>query len=138
MKSNGLSFAHDEHFGYLTTCPANIGTGLKYNVFLKLPHLTKDLRLAALMKDLHLKMEEIMDPDTDGFKDCIDVSNIDRIGKTEVRFLLFLLLFVTSLRVFVQIEILQDVLNGVAKLIEIERHVESGGKLDEFLHRSKN
>ena len=80
-----MSFAHDDHFGYLTTCPVNIGTGLKYNIFLKLPQLTKDMRLPALMKDLHLKMEEIMDPDAETFKDCIDVSNLDRIGKTEVR-----------------------------------------------------
>jgi len=30
-------------------------------------------------------MEEIMDPDPEAFKDCLDISNRDRIGKTEVR-----------------------------------------------------
>jgi protein-arginine kinase len=84
MKNEDISFAHDDHFGYLTTCPANIGTGLKYNIFIKLPHLTKDMRLPTLIKDLNLTMEEIMDPDPEAFKDCIDISNRDRIGKTEV------------------------------------------------------
>lgn len=86
MKTEGLSFAHDDHFGYLTTCPSNIGTGLKYNVYLKLPNLTKDRRFPTIIKDLHLTMNEIMDPDAEAFKDCIDISNRDRIGKTEVCF----------------------------------------------------
>lgn len=86
MKTEGISFAHDDHFGYLTTCPASIGTGLKYNVFLKLPNLTKDMRLPTLIRDLNLAVSEIMDPDPGAFKDCIDISNRDRIGKTEVRF----------------------------------------------------
>ncbi|CAF0952148.1 unnamed protein product [Adineta ricciae] len=114
MKTEGISFAHDDHFGYLTTCPSNIGTGLKYNVYLKLPNLTKDRRFPTIIKDLHLTMNEIMDPDAEAFKDCIDVSNQDRIGKTEI-------------------EIIQHVLNGVTKLIEIERHLESGNKLDDYL-----
>ncbi|CAF3834862.1 unnamed protein product, partial [Rotaria magnacalcarata] len=107
MKDEGVSFAHDDHFGYLTTCPANIGTGLKINVYIKLPLLTKDFRLPTIIKDLKLTMEEIMDPDTEGFKDCIDISNRDRIGKTEI-------------------EIIQQVLDGVAKLVEIERQLEAG------------
>ncbi|UJR13748.1 hypothetical protein I4U23_000758 [Adineta vaga] len=114
MKNEGISFAHDDHFGYLTTCPASIGTGLKYNVFLKLPHLTKDKRFPTIIKDLNLTMNEIMDPAFDTFKDCIDVSNRDRIGKTEI-------------------EIIQNVLNGVTKLIEIERHLEAGNTIDEYL-----
>jgi len=85
MKNEEITFSHDDHFGYLTTCPANIGTGLKYNVFLKLPNLTKDMRLPTIIKDLNLTMEEIMDPDPEAFKDCLDISNRDRIGKTEVR-----------------------------------------------------
>ena len=84
LKSDGVSFAHDDHYGYLTTSPANIGTGLKYNIFVKLPNLAKDMRLATIMRGLNLNMEEIMDPDAEAFKDCIDVSNRDRIGKTEV------------------------------------------------------
>ncbi|CAF1010774.1 unnamed protein product [Adineta steineri] len=116
MKNEGISFAHDDHFGYLTTCPANIGTGLKYNIFLKLPNLTKDMRLPTIIKDLNLTMEEIMDSDPQAFKDCIDISNRDRIGKTEV-------------------EIIQHILNGVKKLVEIERQLEAGHKLDEYLKR---
>ena len=79
MKDENVDFAHDDHFGYLTTSPVNIGTGLKYNIYLKLPLLTKDTRLATLIKNLNLIM-------IDQSSECIDISNRDRIGKTEVRF----------------------------------------------------
>ena len=90
MKNEDISFAHDDHFGYLTTCPVNIGTGLKYNVFLKLPNLTKDQRFLTIIKDLNLTVDEIMDPDDEAFKHFIHISNRDRIGKTEVCFFCFI------------------------------------------------
>lgn len=35
-----LTMAFDEHYGYLTTCPTNIGTGLRASVMLHLPGLS--------------------------------------------------------------------------------------------------
>ena len=35
-----LPFAYDEHLGYLTACPTNVGTGLRASVMLHLPMLT--------------------------------------------------------------------------------------------------
>lgn len=32
-------FAHDDHLGYITTCPSNLGTGLRASVHIKLPKL---------------------------------------------------------------------------------------------------
>ena len=135
MKQDDVSFAHDDHFGYLTTCPANIGTGLKYNVFVKLPLLSQHNQLAGIMKTLNLRMDEIMDPDVETFKDCLDISNIDRIGKTEVREKYFLKKKNSFLSLF-KIEIIQHVLNGIEKLIEMERHLDSGKKLEEFIMKN--
>ena len=35
-------FAHDEHLGYITSCPTNLGTALRASVHIKLPYLSKD------------------------------------------------------------------------------------------------
>jgi len=32
-------FAHDEHLGYITSCPTNLGTALRASVHIKLPKL---------------------------------------------------------------------------------------------------
>jgi len=34
-------FAHDEHLGYITSCPTNLGTGLRASVHINLPKLGK-------------------------------------------------------------------------------------------------
>jgi arginine kinase len=35
-------FAHDEHLGYITSCPTNLGTAMRGSVHIKLPFLSKD------------------------------------------------------------------------------------------------
>ena len=34
-------FANDEHLGYITSCPTNLGTGMRASVHIKLPKLSK-------------------------------------------------------------------------------------------------
>jgi creatine kinase/arginine kinase len=34
-------FAHDDHLGYITSCPSNLGTGLRASVHIKLPKLSQ-------------------------------------------------------------------------------------------------
>jgi len=35
-------FSHDEHLGYITSCPTNLGTALRASVHIKLPYLSKN------------------------------------------------------------------------------------------------
>merc|ERR1712014_536801 len=35
-------FAHSAQFGYVTSCPTNLGTGMRASVHIKIPNLTKD------------------------------------------------------------------------------------------------
>jgi len=35
-------FSHDEHLGYITSCPTNLGTALRASVHIKLPYLAKN------------------------------------------------------------------------------------------------
>ena len=39
---DGLDFAKDEQYGYVTSCPTNLGTGMRASVHVKLPNLTAD------------------------------------------------------------------------------------------------
>jgi arginine kinase len=36
-------FAHDDHLGYITSCPTNLGTALRASVHIRLPKLGKDM-----------------------------------------------------------------------------------------------
>ncbi len=35
-------FSHDDHLGYITSCPTNLGTALRASVHIKLPYLSKN------------------------------------------------------------------------------------------------
>ena len=37
-------FAHDEHLGYITSCPTNLGTALRASVHIKLPKLGEKMK----------------------------------------------------------------------------------------------
>eukprot|EP00579_Thalassiosira_antarctica_P009716 CAMPEP_0201919276 /NCGR_PEP_ID=MMETSP0903-20130614/8227_1 /ASSEMBLY_ACC=CAM_ASM_000552 /TAXON_ID=420261 /ORGANISM="Thalassiosira antarctica, Strain CCMP982" /LENGTH=386 /DNA_ID=CAMNT_0048455781 /DNA_START=75 /DNA_END=1235 /DNA_ORIENTATION=- len=39
---DGIEFAKDESYGYVTSCPSNLGTGMRASVHVKIPNLTKD------------------------------------------------------------------------------------------------
>ena len=38
----GLKFAHSDTYGYVTSCPTNLGTGMRASVHMKCPNLTAD------------------------------------------------------------------------------------------------
>jgi len=38
----GLDFAHSKDYGYITSCPTNLGTGMRASVHIKVPKLTAD------------------------------------------------------------------------------------------------
>merc|ERR1712139_393854 len=39
---DGIDFAKDDQYGYVTSCPTNLGTGMRASVHVKLPNLTAD------------------------------------------------------------------------------------------------
>lgn len=46
----GIAFAFDEKLGYLTSCPTNVGTGMRASVMLHLPALTATGYITGLLK----------------------------------------------------------------------------------------
>merc|ERR1712184_221181 len=83
---SGKEFALSEQFGYIHSCPTNLGTGMRASVMIDLPGYTKE-GLPALQK----RCEELaVQPrgtrgESGGFDGCTyDVSNKHRLGHSEV------------------------------------------------------
>ncbi len=49
--SRHLDFAYSRQFGYLTTCPSNVGTGIRFSVFMHLPILTMNKQINRIFED---------------------------------------------------------------------------------------
>jgi protein arginine kinase len=78
--------AFDSQFGYLTTCPTNVGTGIRVSVMLHLPglRLTKEIeRVARAARDMHLAVRGLHGEGTDAVGDLYQLSNQTTLGKTE-------------------------------------------------------
>ena len=92
----------DPTLGYLTSCPSNVGTGLRASVLLRLPHLScQGELLERLAMVLGLQVRGTRGEHTLATDSTYDISNKQRLGKTEVA-------------------LMQDLVEGVVKLVELE------------------
>ncbi len=53
IKNKGWNFQWNEHLGYITTCPSNLGSGLRASVHVKVPKLAK---VNKYKHDLHSRL----------------------------------------------------------------------------------
>lgn len=109
VKAEGREYMYNEHLGFVCTCPSNLGTGLRASVMIKFPELAKESeRFYTLCDTLGLQARgskgEHSPPGPGG---VYDVSNKARIGYSEV-------------------ELIQKMINGIWKLIELEQDLEAG------------
>lgn len=81
-----LNFAFSPHLGYLTSCPTNVGTGLRASVMLHLPALvlTKQINqvLQAILK-LGLAVRGLYGEGTEASGNLFQISNQVTLGKSE-------------------------------------------------------
>ncbi|KFU87114.1 hypothetical protein M959_05523, partial [Chaetura pelagica] len=96
-----------ERLGSTLTCPSNLGTGLRAGVHIRLPRLSKDNRFPKILENLRLQKRGTGGVDTEATGGVFDISNLDRLGKSEV-------------------ELVQLVIDGVNYLIDCERRLERG------------
>ena len=75
---------HNEHLGYILTCPSNLGTGLRGGVHVKLPKVSTDKRFDDILKKLRLQKRGTGGVDTASVGGVFDISNSDRLGFSEV------------------------------------------------------
>uniref|UniRef100_A0A8C1M5I9 Creatine kinase S-type, mitochondrial n=1 Tax=Cyprinus carpio TaxID=7962 RepID=A0A8C1M5I9_CYPCA len=84
IQERGWEFMWNERLGYILTCPSNLGTGLRAGVHIRLPKLSKDPRLGKILDNLRLQKRGTGGVDTAAVGDVFDISNLDRLGKSEV------------------------------------------------------
>ncbi|CAB1352265.1 unnamed protein product [Coregonus sp. 'balchen'] len=107
IQERGWEFMWNEHLGYILTCPSNLGTGLRAGVHVRLPNLSKDPRFGKILDNMRLQKRGTGGVDSATTGDTFDISNNDRLGKSEV-------------------ELVQLLVDGVNYLIDCEKKLERG------------
>merc|ERR1712023_226159 len=84
LKANGSAFMHNDHLGWVLTCPSNLGTGLRAGTMVMLPGLSARDDWKDLLKAMKLQARGTGGVDSASTGGTWDVSNADRIGAGEV------------------------------------------------------
>lgn len=118
LEGLGSGFQFDDHFGYIHTCPSNVGTGLRASSMILLPKLSDALtphQLEDFAKKFGVQARGGSGEHTPaGPGGKWDISNQQRIGFTEV-------------------ELVQKMINGVEALIKVEQKLEEGTDIKEAM-----
>lgn len=81
-----LPFAYHHRFGYLTSCPTNVGTGLRASVFMHLPGLVLTKEIGKVLQGLSqvgLTFRGLYGEGSEVVGNFFQVSNQTTLGKTE-------------------------------------------------------
>ena len=98
-----IKFAFDEKFGYITSCPTNLGTALRASVHIKLPKLgVAKKEFQAIADQFHVQIRGIHGEHSESADHVYDISNKRRLGRSTV-------------------DLVQDMYNGVKAMIEKEK-----------------
>lgn len=99
-------FAHDDHLGYITSCPTNLGTALRASVHIKLPLLGKNkAQFERIAAQYYVQIRGIHGEHTETDDGIFDISNLRRLGRSEV-------------------DLVQDMYNGVKAMIRAEQELQ--------------
>merc|ERR1712158_39241 len=85
-KESGKDFCLDQRFGYIHSCPTNLGTGMRASVHVDLPGWTKHgvAKLQARCEELHLQPRGTRGESGGQTGFTYDISNKHRLGYSEV------------------------------------------------------
>ncbi|XP_055333748.1 creatine kinase B-type-like [Paramacrobiotus metropolitanus] len=111
LHSDGFAWMWNDHLGFVTTCPSNLGTALRASVFIKLPRLSQDPRFPAIVKKLGLHKRAVPELQNSG---VYDMSNVDRLGISEV-------------------DSIQQVIDSSNLLIRMEKRLKSDRTIDHLI-----
>lgn len=81
-----VSFAFSDEFGYLTSCPTNVGTGMRVSVMLHLPGLviTKEIqKVFQAMHKMSLAVRGLYGEGSQALGDFYQISNQVTLGRSE-------------------------------------------------------
>ena len=98
-------FSHDDHLGYITSCPTNLGTALRASVHIRLPNLSaRKEEFQSLAGEYNLQIRGIHGEHSESSDGTYDISNKRRLGRSEVL-------------------LVQDMYNGVKAMIKREKEL---------------
>jgi len=107
MKAEGYEYMHNDHLGYVLACPSNLGTGIRAGCHVLLPLLSEHEKWGEILLNLRLQKRGVGGVDTASVGGKFDISNLDRLGFSEV-------------------QLVQMVCDGINKLVELEKCLEAG------------
>ena len=85
LKTNGADFMHSDHYGWILTCPSNLGTGLRAGCMVMLPLVSSRPDFKKILGSMRLQARGTGGVDSASSGGTWDISNADRIGKGEVQ-----------------------------------------------------
>merc|ERR1712157_598947 len=94
MKEAGYEYMHNDHLGYVLACPSNLGTGIRAGCHLR------------------LQKRGVGGVDTASVGGKFDISNLDRLGFSEV-------------------QLVQMVCDGINILVDLEKALEAGEDIND-------
>ncbi len=102
-----VKFAHDEHLGFITSCPTNLGTAMRASVHIKLPRLSKEWhKFQAIADKYYVQIRGIHGEHSESADAIYDISNKRRLGRSEK-------------------DLVQDMYDGVKAMIQAEKQLET-------------
>merc|ERR1712018_644889 len=112
-KESGKDFCLDSKYGYIHSCPTNLGTGMRASVHVDLPGWTKHSveKLKARCEELQLQPRGTRGESGGQTGHTYDISNKHRLGYSEV-------------------ELVQKMIDGVNKLWEEDKVLQAGGSVE--------
>ena len=111
LRHRGFQFASDRRLGFLNTSPSNVGTAFKASVYVKLVRLGQQPGFYDLIHRLRLEAMTRFEGDDKRYTGIFDIANAERLGQTEV-------------------ELINTMINGVGRLIDLEKKLERGEQVD--------
>jgi len=111
LKREGYDFMHSDHLGWILTCPSNLGTGLRAGAMVKVPLFSSRKDFRDLMGKMGLQARGTAGVDSASSGGTWDISNADRLGKSEI-------------------ELVNIFIEGVAQIIKWEQALERGESIE--------
>merc|ERR1719171_2655706 len=111
LKAEGSDFMHNDHLGWVLTCPSNLGTGLRAGTMVTLPKMSAREDWKTLLGKMGLQARGTGGVDSASTGGTWDISNADRVGKGEV-------------------DLVNILIEGAAQLVKWESALDAG-KTDE-------
>jgi len=109
---------HNDHLGFILTCPSNLGTGLRAGAMVQVPLFSARPDFKDILKKMRLQARGTAGVDSASTGGTWDISNSDRLGMSEVQLC----------NLFIE---------GIAQVIKWEKQLEAGENIDAAVAEAK-